>query len=112
MHIQLPNPSISMDSHQSSKLHPSDHPTFLGHLKLDPRTNDPYLRLPPPHSNIIITPPRSRPPDGADTDDCDEADMIEVLNDFSVTKNLTLPPYPFQREDADKWVGFARKECS
>jgi hypothetical protein len=57
-------------------------------------TGEPFLRLPAPHNNIIITPFRAG----------DKQAILEVLNDPKVYMNLTGPPYPYRPEDADWWL--------
>lgn len=64
-------------------------------LQFNPATNEPYIRLPAPHSNIIITP--ARPAEDAPR-------VIESLNDPNVYNWLEGPPYPYTQEDADFWL--------
>ncbi|KAF8525525.1 hypothetical protein BU17DRAFT_83766 [Hysterangium stoloniferum] len=63
-------------------------------ILLDEKTNEPYLRLPAPHSNIIITPPRHT--------DADR--IVELLNDRQIVQWLEGPPYPFRIEHAQHWL--------
>src|ERR1700761_5386068 len=59
----------------------------------DPNTDEPFLRLPKPLENIIITPPR-----------LSDADVIIVyLNDPRVYMTLEGAPYPYTEEDAISW---------
>lgn len=64
----------------------------------NPRTQEPYLRLPAPHSNIIIT---SHRPDQMD-ETCDR--LCDMLNDSRVTSYLAGPPYPYLREHGEEWI--------
>lgn len=64
----------------------------------NPLTREPYLRLPEPHSNIILTPHRR--------DNIDETVLvlIKVLNDPRVYTWLEQTPYPYLREHGEEWV--------
>jgi len=64
-----------------SQLHP---------LQTDPKTGEPFLRLPAPLNNIILTPPRPT----------DVPDLIAVLNDPAVYKWLDGAQKPFLEEHA------------
>ncbi|KAL5528335.1 hypothetical protein ACEPAF_7471 [Sanghuangporus sanghuang] len=77
-------------------LHRQFHP-----LKLNPRTNEIYLQLPPPHENIIITPPRKN-----DTDA-----IVEAMNDPRVYMTLLSPPFPYLREHAEAWLVSSIQAC-
>lgn len=85
---------------------------------------EPYIRLPAPHSHIIITPPRSlhntqqqqkqedteaeteiRPPPV----DIDAA--FTALNDERVHPYLESPPYPYKREDAVTFHRMMYEDC-
>lgn len=61
-------------------------------------TKEPYLRLPTPMSNIIITPHRLENIDETATA------LAEILNDPQVCLWLEGTPYPYQREDGVKWI--------
>ncbi|KAF8516744.1 GNAT domain-containing protein [Hysterangium stoloniferum] len=63
-------------------------------LLLNEKTNEPYLRLPFPHSNIIITPPRQT--------DADRS--VELLNDRQIIDWLEGPPYPYHIDHARQWI--------
>jgi len=63
-------------------------------LQVNPTTGEVFLRLPAPHENIIITPPR----------DCDAADITLILNDPRVYKNLLGPPFPYHPHHAEEWL--------
>ncbi|TFK50136.1 hypothetical protein OE88DRAFT_1645865 [Heliocybe sulcata] len=65
---------------------------------LNPTTREPYLRLPHPHQNIIITPIR---PADADA-------IIETLNDTRVYDQLASIPHPYTREHAEEWIKLVR----
>jgi hypothetical protein len=55
-------------------------------LRANPTTGEVFLRLPAPHENIIITPPR----------ESDAADLVLILNDTRVYKFLVGPPIPYR----------------
>ncbi|KAJ5112620.1 hypothetical protein N7532_000665 [Penicillium argentinense] len=61
-------------------------------------TKEPYLRLPEPLSNIIITPHRLHQLE--ETIDA----KVPLLNDPIIYLNLTGPPYPYLREHEEEWV--------
>lgn len=67
-------------------------------------TKEPYLRLPTPLSNIIITPHR--------LENIDEtaAALAEILNDPRVYPWLEGTPYPYQHGDGVKWIKANCKE--
>ncbi|EPQ60328.1 acetyltransferase, GNAT family [Gloeophyllum trabeum ATCC 11539] len=69
----------------SSQLHP---------LQVNVETGEPYLRLPAPHQNVIITPIRF----------ADEAAIVQYMNDPRVYENLSSIPQPYTRENAQEWV--------
>jgi len=52
-------------------------------------TSSPFMRLPSPHQNLILTPPTLD----------DEADVLIAMNDPSVYMNLLSPPLPFTKQD-------------
>ncbi|SJL06087.1 uncharacterized protein ARMOST_09423 [Armillaria ostoyae] len=54
---------------------------------------EPFLRL-KAHPNIILTPPRLT----------DASALMEVLNDESVCRWLSNPPYPYLQEHAGSWL--------
>ncbi|KAK0505772.1 hypothetical protein EDD18DRAFT_5226 [Armillaria luteobubalina] len=58
---------------------------------------EPFLRL-KAHSNIILTPPRLT----------DASALMEVLNDDSVCRWLSEPPYPYLQEHADYWLSHVK----
>jgi len=68
-------------------------------LLVDPLTGEPYLRLPKPLDDIIITPPRLS----------DAPSLVHNLNDPSVCKWLETPPYPYLPEHADYWLSIVMK---
>lgn len=69
-----------------------------------PLTKEPYLRLPEPHSNIIITPHRR--------DQLDETvlRLVGLLNDPRIYQWLESTPYPYLREHGEQWVKDSCKE--
>ncbi|KZV65568.1 hypothetical protein PENSPDRAFT_586635 [Peniophora sp. CONT] len=62
-------------------------------LEWDATRNEPFLRLPAPHSHIILTPPRMS----------DAEQNVEALNDPKVYNGLSSPPWPMTLEDATWW---------
>jgi len=73
--------------------------TQLGHMDINPATQEPYLRLPPPNGNIIITPPRMS----------DASFTPAILNDPRVYRTLSGPPYPYLPEHAQDWVTMIKR---
>ncbi|KZT30922.1 acyl-CoA N-acyltransferase [Neolentinus lepideus HHB14362 ss-1] len=69
-------------------------PSTLHPLQLNPQTGEHYLRLPPPHQNIIITPLR---PTDADA-------IAQNLNDIRVYDNLSNVPHPYTQKHAEEWI--------
>ncbi|KAJ3489612.1 hypothetical protein NLI96_g2014 [Meripilus lineatus] len=67
---------------------------WLQPLQVHPITGEPILRLPHPHENIIITPPRMS----------DGPALVTTLNDLRVCQWLESPPYPYTDDDADYWL--------
>jgi RimJ/RimL family protein N-acetyltransferase len=63
-------------------------------IVFDEVTNEPYLRLPHPHTHIIITPFRPR----------DAHEILPILNDERVYKWLTGPSHPYLLEHAEAWI--------
>ncbi|CAG8293947.1 unnamed protein product [Penicillium nalgiovense] len=61
-------------------------------------TKEPYLQLPAPCANIIITPQREHQIEET------SAVMTEVLNDSRVYSWLQGPPYPFLPEHGVDWI--------
>ena len=55
------------------------------------KSNAPFLRLPPPHSNIILAIGR----------DSDGPAVISMLNDPAVYMNLAGPPFPYTQAHFD-----------
>ncbi|KAF9650299.1 hypothetical protein BDM02DRAFT_3093385 [Thelephora ganbajun] len=68
-------------------------------LQVNPMTGEVFLRLPAPHENIIITPPR----------DSDAADLVLILNDPRVYKFLLEPPFPYYLHHAEEWLEMVKK---
>ncbi|KAG8860401.1 hypothetical protein FRB91_003435 [Serendipita sp. 411] len=65
----------------------------LSPLLINPRSGEPYLQLPAPHENIIITPFR---PEDVDS-------MVKFMNDERVYSFLGGPPFPYTHEDGVMW---------
>ena len=63
-------------------------------IELNAQTGEPFLRLPEPHTNIILTPPRMS----------DVPFVVENLNDPRVYSNLMGPPFPYLEEHAVYWL--------
>ncbi|ETS84430.1 hypothetical protein PFICI_02455 [Pestalotiopsis fici W106-1] len=71
-------------------------------LEFDPsRSYEPFLRLPTPHENIIITPPRKS----------DGPRVVECLNDAKVCNTLNGPPFPYTYKDFEFWYDKIEKDC-
>ncbi|EPT01564.1 hypothetical protein FOMPIDRAFT_1023242 [Fomitopsis schrenkii] len=68
--------------------------SHLHPLQVNPLTGEPYLRLPSPHANIIITPPRMSDVDA----------LVGHLNDTKVVNSLIGPPYPYLTSHAESWI--------
>lgn len=66
----------------------------LSPLRLNPTSGEPYLQLPAPHDNVIITPARTS----------DANDIIKCLNDFAIYKWLEGPPFPYLPSHAEEWL--------
>ncbi|EIN13848.1 hypothetical protein PUNSTDRAFT_56310 [Punctularia strigosozonata HHB-11173 SS5] len=64
-------------------------------LQVNRVTGEPFLRLPPPHSHIIFTPPRVS----------DVPSVVVNMNDPKVYEMLNGPPYPYKDEHAVWWIG-------
>ncbi|CAG8887671.1 unnamed protein product [Penicillium egyptiacum] len=64
----------------------------------NPLTKEPYLQLPAPRANIIITPQREHQIEET------AAVMTEILNDSRVYSWLQGPPYPFLPEHGVDWI--------
>lgn len=64
----------------------------------DSVTQEPYLRLPEPHTNIIITPHRPN-----SLDETSSA-LARILNDPDVALRLQRTPYPYSKSDGEEWI--------
>jgi len=69
-------------------------------FEIDFHRNEPYLRLPGRHSNIIITPPRLS----------DAPAIVSILNDPRVYPTLEGPPYPYEVDSAIEWLSFVKSK--
>lgn len=69
-------------------------------LLVNPVTGEPYLWLPSPLENIIITPPRMS----------DAPSMVAILNDPLVCRWILGPPYPYLPSHAESWLESTKKE--
>jgi RimJ/RimL family protein N-acetyltransferase len=63
-------------------------------LQVNAYTGEVFLRLPPPHSHIIITPPRIS----------DVPSVIANMNDPRVYETISGPPFPYTEEHAVWWI--------
>ncbi|KAJ7095465.1 hypothetical protein C8R43DRAFT_964457 [Mycena crocata] len=68
-------------------------------LEFNNATGEPFLRLPEPFTNIIITPPRTS----------DLAPSVKILNDPVVATWMGMGPYPTAR--AEKWIAKIRADA-
>ncbi|KAL4247219.1 hypothetical protein ABKN59_007933 [Abortiporus biennis] len=73
---------------------PRGPPTKASVLQWDAQTNEPYIRLPHPYSDFIVTPTRPS----------DISDIMSIFNDPRVYQWLTFIPHPFTQEHATQWV--------
>ena len=71
-------------------------------LEFNPATKEPFLRLLPPHQNIIITPYRPT----------DAGFIVCHLNDPRICATLLGPPYPYTEEHARFWIDQKTKETA
>jgi len=68
-------------------------------FEIDEEKKEPFLRLPEPYTNIIITPPR-----------LSDADVIpEIMNSPPVYLGLAATPYPYERRLAVEWLEMVKK---
>ncbi|TBU34788.1 acyl-CoA N-acyltransferase [Dichomitus squalens] len=63
-------------------------------LEFNPKSGEPFLRLPAPHENIIITPPRMS----------DAPAVVSNMADPAIYTFLEGPPFPYLPEHADQWL--------
>lgn len=63
-------------------------------LQFNPQTGEPFLRLPSPHENIILTPPRLS----------DAPAVVKNMTDPAVYAWLEGPPHPYLPKHADHWL--------
>ncbi|KAG6856447.1 hypothetical protein H0H87_004412 [Tephrocybe sp. NHM501043] len=70
-------------------------------LEVNPNTGEPFLRLPPPRGNIIITPPRLHDVDA----------VVAALNDPKIYRWMTGPPLPYQPEHGLAWLSEQMEEA-
>jgi len=68
-------------------------------LLLKESTGEPYLQLPSPHDNIIITPPRTT----------DTPSILYHMSDFKVFRWLQGPPQPYLPHHASGWLSEVKK---
>jgi len=63
-------------------------------LEVNPQTGEPFLRLPAPNNNIILTAPRMS----------DSRSLAPIINDPRVSIWLEGPPIPYRDEYAEGWL--------
>ncbi|KAG8729205.1 hypothetical protein FRC11_009281, partial [Ceratobasidium sp. 423] len=63
-------------------------------VQRNPQTNEPFIPLPAPYSNIRLTPPRLE----------DADDILTIMNTPEMVANFATPPYPYLREHCDEWL--------
>ncbi|THH10212.1 hypothetical protein EW146_g8443 [Bondarzewia mesenterica] len=80
---------------------PGLHHPQLRPFEIHEQTGQPYLRLPAPHTHIILTPTRL----------ADIPFVVEILNDPRVYKWLYTPPWPYLPEHANGWIGATKSEA-
>ncbi|CAE6486440.1 unnamed protein product [Rhizoctonia solani] len=77
--------------------HPSNYPfnsRYASILQHNPATDEPFISLPAPHSNIRLTPAR-----------ISDIDAIPpIMNSPEVALSLNSPPFPFLREHGRAWL--------
>ncbi|KAI0073715.1 hypothetical protein K474DRAFT_1710478 [Panus rudis PR-1116 ss-1] len=78
---------------KKTKIMPAPNRQFYP-MQVNEKTGEPYLRLPKPHDNIIMTPPRMT----------DVQFSLENMNDPAIYKWLESPPFPYLPHHADEWV--------
>ncbi|KDN40576.1 hypothetical protein RSAG8_08048, partial [Rhizoctonia solani AG-8 WAC10335] len=66
---------------------------YAGTVQHNPQTNEPFIALPAPYSNIRLTPPRLS----------DADDIMVIMNTPEIIMNFATPPYPYLREHCDGW---------
>ncbi|EPT01563.1 hypothetical protein FOMPIDRAFT_1059740 [Fomitopsis schrenkii] len=69
-------------------------------LQVNPSTGEPYLRLPSPHTNIIITPPRMSDVDA----------LVGHMNDARVVSSFSGPAYPYLTSHAESWISTVKEK--
>ncbi|KAF9245907.1 GNAT domain-containing protein [Melanogaster broomeanus] len=67
-------------------------------LEVNPETGEPFLRLPAPNDNIILTPPRLS----------DAKCFAPIINDPMVLVWLEGPPIPYLDEHAQEWLALIK----
>ncbi|KAH7914752.1 hypothetical protein BJ138DRAFT_315403 [Hygrophoropsis aurantiaca] len=70
-------------------------------LETNPQTGEPFLRLPAPNQNIILTPPRAG----------DEAALLSILNDERIYRWMSSIPTPYLPHHAQSWVAIIKQRC-
>ncbi|KAF8754629.1 Acetyltransferase, GNAT family [Rhizoctonia solani] len=70
-------------------------PRYAGAVQHNSKTNEPFIALPAPHSNIHLTPPR--------LDDAD--DILPIMNNREIFMNLASAPYPYLESIAMRACG-------
>ncbi|CDO75485.1 hypothetical protein BN946_scf184935.g21 [Trametes cinnabarina] len=70
-------------------------------LQIHSQTGELFLRLPSPHENIIITPPRMS----------DAPTIVSYMNDPALYYWLEGPPFPYRPEHAEQWLSKIKKDA-
>lgn len=96
----------------SSTLLTSTVKPFTPPLLYDPKTNEPYLPLPPPLGpRIRLTPPRMATTGSLLQEPNDIAALVHLLNMPEIYMNLTGPPFPYTEGHAVMWLTARKLEC-
>ncbi|CAE6425542.1 unnamed protein product [Rhizoctonia solani] len=69
-------------------------PRYADIVQHNPQTNEPFIALPAPYSNIRLTPPRLSDADA----------VLEIMNTPEIIMNFATPPYPYLKEHCDGWL--------
>lgn len=69
-------------------------------LEINTQTGEPFLRLPAPNDNIILTAPRTN----------DTKSLAPIINNPRVSIWLEGPPIPYRDEDAEEWLALIVKQ--
>lgn len=70
-------------------------------VQIDPTNNEPYIRLPAPHDNIRITPPRIM----------DADPLVQMLNDPKIYPFLSNPVFPVTQQHGVEFITRVKAKC-